>query len=83
MPAFRLSAALVLALALATAASADDDNAPFSSAPTLLNLCGKPADGAAIAADLCKARGYDDLAVRLAPATTTRTRTRWSAIMPC
>ena len=65
MPAFRLSAALVLSFALATAANADDDNAPFSSAPTLLKLCGKPADGAAIPADLCKTRGYDDLAARL------------------
>ena len=65
MPAFPLSAALVLSFALAAAANADDDNAPFSSAATLLNLCGKPADGAAIAADLCKTRGYDDLGARL------------------
>jgi uncharacterized protein YecT (DUF1311 family) len=65
MPARHRLAALALATALLApvAASADDDyTAAYSSASTLINLCGT---NNPIAADACKDAGYDKLATQL------------------
>lgn len=67
MSSLRQFAGLALATILLTPASraADNDNAPLSNAPTLSSLCGKAAEGAPIAADICKKRGYDSLVTQL------------------
>ncbi|SRR5579883_49534 len=67
MPRLRIPAALALVLVLATppAADADDDNAPFSSAPMQPELCGGPTDSAPIKGGLCQKGGYDILAGQL------------------
>jgi hypothetical protein len=58
-------AATILSPAPAFADDQDDLNAPFSSPQMLLPLCGSGPDGAHIPVDLCKERGYGDLAVQL------------------
>ncbi len=43
----------------------DDDNAPLSSAPTLMPLCGDGTDSAPLGTGFCKASGYDAVTAQL------------------
>lgn len=58
--------ALVIGLLVSGAALADDDdNAPLSSAPTLMPLCGDGTNSAPLGTGFCKTNGYDALTAQL------------------
>lgn len=68
---FRIAALVLAATVLGpVAASTDDnDNAPLSSASTLMPLCGDGTDSAPLGRDFCKSNGYDVLTAQLDEAT--------------
>lgn len=66
-PLYRVAALALVTAFLGSGAvlADDDDNAPFSSAPTLMPLCGDGRDSAPLLTGFCNANGYAVLTARL------------------